>query len=129
MKIARSKLICGRYRGLVYPNEIEIDFQQGGNSRIPYVHVPAARMISLFPLTKHPLYLRFSSGTGTEIGTFSTLFTLVTGGFGEDLCGYLSGGDARLTSVLISFLIYLGEKNKIEWANEDHCYNITFISG
>ncbi|KAK8942921.1 hypothetical protein KSP39_PZI009688 [Platanthera zijinensis] len=34
----------------------------------------------LFPLTKHPLFLR-SSGTGTEIGAFSTLLTLVTGGF------------------------------------------------
>ena len=67
------------------------DLQQGGNSRISYVHVPAARMSiviyiatainsSLFPLTKHPLFLR-SSGTGTEIGAFSTLFTLVTGGF------------------------------------------------
>jgi ABC-type transport system involved in cytochrome c biogenesis permease subunit len=61
------------------------DLQQGGNSRISYVHVPAARMSiviyiatainsSLFPLTKHPLFLR-SSGTGTEIGAFSTLFT------------------------------------------------------
>ncbi|CAA7400942.1 unnamed protein product [Spirodela intermedia] len=123
MKIARSKLICGRYRGLVYPNEIEIDFQQGGNSRIPYVHVPAARMSvvvyiatainsSLFPLTKHPLYLRFS-GTGTEIGTFSTLFTLVTGGFGgRPMWGTFRVWDARLTSVLISFLIYLGEKEQ-----------------
>ncbi|KAI4965554.1 hypothetical protein ZWY2020_051308 [Hordeum vulgare] len=78
------------------------DLQQGGNSRISYVHVPAARMSiviyiatainsSLFPLTKHPLFLR-SSGTGTEIG----------------LCGYLSVWDARLTSVFILFLIYLG---------------------
>lgn len=74
-----------------------LDLQQGGNSRIPYVHVPAARMSILvyiataintffFLLTKHPLFLR-SSGTGTEIGAFFTLFTLVTGGFGEDLCG------------------------------------------
>ena len=68
-----------------------LDLQQGGNSRIPYVHVPAARMSILvyiataintffFLLTKHPLFLR-SSGTGTEIGAFFTLFTLVTGGF------------------------------------------------
>lgn len=95
------------------------DFQQGGNSRIPYVHVPAARMSivvyiatainsSLFPLTKHPLYLRFS-GTGTEIGAFSTLFTLVTGGFrGRPMWGTFRVWDARLTSVFISFLIYLG---------------------
>nr|YP_010426579.1 cytochrome c biogenesis C [Scutellaria barbata]USM11290.1 cytochrome c biogenesis C [Scutellaria barbata] len=96
-----------------------LDLQQGGNSRIPYVHVPAARMSILvyiataintffFLLTKHPLFLR-SSGTGTEMGAFSTLFTLVTGGFrGRPMWGTFWVWDARLTSVLISFLIYLG---------------------
>jgi heme exporter protein CcmC len=96
-----------------------LDLQQGGNSRIPYVHVPAARMsilvyiatainTLLFLLTKHPLFLR-SSGTGTEMGAFSTLFTLVTGGFrGRPMWGTFWVWDARLTSVFISFLIYLG---------------------
>ncbi|KAL8474015.1 hypothetical protein ACS0TY_030751 [Phlomoides rotata] len=96
-----------------------LDLQQGGNSRIPYVHVPAARMsilvyiatainTLLFLLTKHPLFLR-SSGTGTEMAAFSTLFTLVTGGFrGRPMWGTFWVWDARLTSVLISFLIYLG---------------------
>jgi heme exporter protein CcmC len=96
-----------------------LDLQQGGNSRIPYVHVPAARMsilvyiatainTFLFLLTKKPLFLR-SSGTGTEIGAFSTLFTLVTGGFrGRPMWGTFRVWDARLTSVFISFLIYLG---------------------
>ncbi|KAG9438571.1 hypothetical protein H6P81_021493 [Aristolochia fimbriata] len=95
------------------------DLQQGGNSRIPYVHVPAARISILvyiatainsflFPLTKHPLFLR-SSGTGIEMGAFSTLFTLVTGGFrGRPMWGTFRVWDARLTSVFISFLIYLG---------------------
>ncbi|VAH02532.1 unnamed protein product [Triticum turgidum subsp. durum] len=95
------------------------DLQQGGNSRISYVHVPAARMSiviyiatttnsSLFPLTKHPLFLR-SSGTGTEIGAFSTLFTLVTGGFrGRPMWGTFGVWDARLNSIFILFLIYLG---------------------
>jgi ABC-type transport system involved in cytochrome c biogenesis permease subunit len=90
------------------------DLQQGGNSRISYVHVPAARMSiviyiatainsSLFPLTKHPLFLR-SSGTGTEIGAFSTLFTLVTGGFrGRPMWGTFRVWDARLTSVFMRF--------------------------
>ncbi|KAK6767609.1 hypothetical protein RDI58_035143 [Solanum bulbocastanum] len=96
-----------------------LDLLQGGNSRIPYVHVPAARMSILvyivtaintffFLLTKHPLFLR-SSGTGTEIGAFSTLFTLVTGGFrGKPMWGTFWVWDARLTSVFILFLIYLG---------------------
>nr|WJK71518.1 cytochrome c biogenesis C [Uncaria rhynchophylla] len=96
-----------------------LDLQQGGNSRIPYVHVPAARMsilvyiatainTFLFLLTKHPLFLR-SSGTGIEMGAFSTLFTLVTGGFrGRPMWGTFWVWDARLTSVFILFLIYLG---------------------
>ena len=57
-----------------------LDFQQGGNSRILYVHVPTARMSILvyisttintffFLLTKHPFFLR-SSGTSTEMGVF-----------------------------------------------------------
>ncbi|KAL5054926.1 hypothetical protein RYX36_035608 [Vicia faba] len=95
-----------------------LDLQQGGNSRILYVHVPAARMsilvyiamsinTFLFLLTKHPLFLR-SSGTGTEMGAFFTLFTLVTGGFrGRPMWGTFWVWDARLTYVFLSFLIYL----------------------
>uniref|UniRef100_A0A453I0J2 Cytochrome c assembly protein domain-containing protein n=1 Tax=Aegilops tauschii subsp. strangulata TaxID=200361 RepID=A0A453I0J2_AEGTS len=95
------------------------DLQQGGNSRISYVHVLVARMriviyiatainSSLFPLTKHPLFLH-SSGTGTEIGAFSTLFTLVTGGFrGRPMWGTFRVWVAPLTSVFLLFLIYLG---------------------
>ncbi|KAL9666763.1 hypothetical protein QQ045_001102 [Rhodiola kirilowii] len=96
-----------------------LDLQQGGNSRIPYIHAPAARMnilnyiataitTFLLLLAKHPLSLR-SSGTGTEIGAFSTLFTLVTREFrGRPMWGTFRVWDARLTSVFISFLIYLG---------------------
>nr|YP_010373870.1 ABC transporter subunit C [Hernandia nymphaeifolia]UPI56052.1 ABC transporter subunit C [Hernandia nymphaeifolia] len=95
------------------------DLQQGGNSRIPYVHVPAARMSilvyiatainsSFFLLTKQPLLPR-SSGTGTEIGALSTWFTIVSGGFrGRPTWGTFRVWDARLTSVFVSFLIYVG---------------------
>nr|AHI15981.1 cytochrome c biogenesis C [Bazzania trilobata]QGQ61910.1 cytochrome c biogenesis C [Bazzania tridens]QIA59527.1 cytochrome c biogenesis C [Bazzania japonica] len=95
------------------------DFQQGENYRIIYVHVPTARMslliyiamaISsvLFLLTKHPLFQLFSK-TGAKIGASFTLFTLVTGGFwGKPMWGTFWVWDARLTSVLISFFIYLG---------------------
>nr|BDG69856.1 cytochrome c biogenesis C [Pseudotsuga sinensis var. wilsoniana] len=95
------------------------DSQQGENHRITHVHVPAARMsilvhiavaISslLLSLTKHPLF-PCSPGTGTEIGAFSTLFTLVTGGFrGKPMWGTFWVWDARLTSVFISSLIYSG---------------------
>uniref|UniRef100_A0A6N2MX86 Cytochrome c assembly protein domain-containing protein n=1 Tax=Salix viminalis TaxID=40686 RepID=A0A6N2MX86_SALVM len=113
-----------------------LDLQQGGNSRIPYVHVPAARMsilvyiatainTFLFLLTKHPLFLR-SSGTGTEMGAFFTLFTLVTGGFrGRPMWGTFWVWDARLTSVFISFFIYLGalrfQKLSVEPASISIC--------
>ncbi|GFP85108.1 putative cytochrome c biosynthesis ccmc-like mitochondrial protein [Phtheirospermum japonicum] len=95
-----------------------LDLQQGGNSRIPYVHVPAARMSILvyitmalntffFLLTKYSLFLR-SSGTGTEMDAFSTLFTLAIRGLrGRPVCGTFWVWDARLTSVFISFHIYL----------------------
>lgn len=96
-----------------------LDLQQGGNSRILYVHVPVAWMsilvyiatainTFLFLVTKHPLFIR-SSGTGTEIGAFFTLLTLVTGGFrGRPMWGTFWVWDARLTSVFILFPIYLG---------------------
>jgi heme exporter protein CcmC len=95
------------------------DFQQGENSRIIYVHVPAAWMslliyiamaISsvLFLLTKHPLFQLFSK-TSAKIGALFTLFTLITGGFwGKPMWGTFWVWDARLTSVLILFFIYLG---------------------
>ncbi|KAH0471100.1 hypothetical protein IEQ34_000823 [Dendrobium chrysotoxum] len=95
------------------------DLQQGGNSRIPYVHVPVAWMsivvyISsainsfLFPLTKHALFL-LSSRTGAEIGIFSTLLTLVSRGFrGRPMWGTFRVWDTRFTYVFILFLIYLG---------------------
>ncbi|KAJ4972968.1 hypothetical protein NE237_006142 [Protea cynaroides] len=80
------------------------DLQQGGNSHIPYVHVPAF----MFPLTKHPLFLRLF-GTGTQMSIFSMLYTLVIGGFwGRPMWGTFWVWDARLTSVFILFLIYLG---------------------
>ncbi|KAH0470793.1 hypothetical protein IEQ34_000516 [Dendrobium chrysotoxum] len=95
------------------------DLQQGGNSGIPYVHIPVARMSIvvniamainslLFPLTKQPLFL-CSSGTDTKIGAFSTLLTLVTGGFqGRPIWGTFQMWDACFTYVFILFLIYLG---------------------
>ena len=96
-----------------------LDFQQGENARILYVHVPAARMSILlylitaihtfgFLVTKHPLFLR-ASGTGIEIGTLFTILTLVTGAFrGKPMWGTFWVWDARLTSVFILLLIYLG---------------------
>ncbi|CAH1443947.1 unnamed protein product [Lactuca virosa] len=93
-----------------------LDLQQGGNSRIPYVHVPAARMsilvyiatainTFLFLLTK-PLFLR-SFGTGNGC-FFYVVYLSYWGVSGRPMWGTFWVWDARLTSVLISFLIYMG---------------------
>nr|ANY30613.1 cytochrome c biogenesis C [Enhalus acoroides] len=117
-----------------------LDLQQGGNSRILYVHVPVAWMSIvvyiatainsfLFLLTKHPLFLR---GTGIEIGAFFTLLTLVTGGFwGRPMWGTFWVWDARGTSVFILFLIYLGalcfQKLSVELASIFICVGLIDI--
>nr|ULQ69198.1 cytochrome c biogenesis protein ccmC [Dapsilanthus disjunctus]ULQ69217.1 cytochrome c biogenesis C [Dapsilanthus disjunctus] len=118
------------------------DFQQGGNSRILYVHVPVAWMSIviyiatainsfLFLLTKHLLFVR-SFGTGIEIGAFLTLFTLVTGVFwGRPMWGTFWVWDARLTSVFILFFIYLGalffQKLSVELASILICVGLIDI--
>uniref|UniRef100_A0A6N2MQP3 Cytochrome c assembly protein domain-containing protein n=1 Tax=Salix viminalis TaxID=40686 RepID=A0A6N2MQP3_SALVM len=83
-----------------------LDLQQGGNSRIPYVHVPAARMSIL-------VYI------ATAINTFFYWR------FRETMWGTFWVWDARLTSVFISFFIYLGalrfQKLSVEPASISIC--------
>ena len=50
------------------------------------VYIATATNTFFFLLTKQPLFF-LSLGTSIEMGASFTLFTLVTGGFGEDLCG------------------------------------------
>jgi heme exporter protein C len=95
------------------------DFQQGENYRIIYVHVPAAWMSLLiylfitvtsffFLVTKHPIFNVFSQ-IGAKVGLLFTLLTLITGClWGKPMWGTFWVWDARLTSVLILFFIYLG---------------------
>ncbi|KAL9453231.1 hypothetical protein AB3S75_008933 [Citrus x aurantiifolia] len=96
-----------------------LDFQQGGNSRILYVHVPAVRMsilvyiatainTFLFLLTKHPLFSSFFRNQYRN-GCFFYIVYLSYWGFrGRPMWGTFWVWDAHLTSVFISFLIYLG---------------------
>jgi heme exporter protein CcmC len=105
------------------------DFQQGENYRIIYVHVPAAWMslfiyliISitsfLFLVTKHPIF-NLISRIGAKIGSLFTLLTLLTGCFwGKPMWGTFWVWDARLTSVLILFFIYLGAIRLSEFSAE-----------
>ena len=95
------------------------DYQQGETVRIMYVHVPAAWMammiyfsmtiMSIFALVwRHPL-ADILSKCSAPIGAGFTLVALVTGSiWGKPTWGTWWVWDARLTSVFILFLIYMG---------------------
>ena len=95
------------------------DYQQGETVRIMYVHVPSAWMAmflyaslaaaSLASLVwRHPaadLYAEAAS----PVGAAFTLLALVTGSlWGQPMWGTWWVWDARLTSVLVLFFLYLG---------------------
>ena len=95
------------------------DYQQGESVRIMYVHVPAAWM-ALFVYAciaissaaalvwKHPLAEIFAHAAA-PIGAGFTLLCLITGSlWGKPMWGTWWVWDARLTSVLILFFLYLG---------------------
>jgi heme exporter protein C len=95
------------------------DYQQGNTVRIMYIHVPAAWM-ALFVYTnmaiaaavglvwKHPLADLFTKAAA-PIGAGFTALCLITGSlWGEPMWGTWWVWDARLTSVLILFFLYLG---------------------
>ncbi|WP_119679851.1 heme ABC transporter permease [Indioceanicola profundi] len=95
------------------------DYQQGDTVRIMYVHVPAAWM-SLFVYTtmaaagaaalvwKHPLAEVYARAAA-PLGAGFTALCLATGSlWGEPMWGTWWVWDARLTSVLILFFLYLG---------------------
>ena len=95
------------------------DYQQGEAARIMYVHVPAAWM-SLFVygcmavasavafIWKHPL-ADVAAKASAPIGCVFTALALITGSlWGQPMWGAWWVWDARLTSVLILFFLYLG---------------------
>ena len=95
------------------------DYQQGETVRIMYVHVPAAWMslfiyvtmtiLSIFSLIwRHPI-ADLLCKCSAPIGAIFTLIALVTGSiWGKPTWGTWWVWDARLTSVFILFLIYMG---------------------
>jgi heme exporter protein C len=95
------------------------DYQQGETIRIKYVHVPAAWM-SLFGWTlmslsaigtlvfRHPL-ADVAQKAAAPIGAAFAAVCLLTGSFwGKPMWGTWWVWDARLTSMLVLFLMYLG---------------------
>jgi heme exporter protein C len=95
------------------------DYQQGDTARIMYIHVPAAWMalsIYLFIAVasavalvwRHPL-AEVAARAAAPIGAAFTFVCLVTGSlWGRPMWGAWWVWDARLTSVLILFFLYLG---------------------
>ncbi len=95
------------------------DYQQGEAVRIMYVHVPAAWM-ALFIYTtmaaasgaalvwRHPL-ADLVAQAAAPIGASFTFLALATGSlWGKPMWGAWWVWDARLTSVLVLFFLYLG---------------------
>ena len=95
------------------------DYQQGETVKIMFIHVPAAWLammgygliaVSSFGLLvfRHPL-ADVSAKAAAPIGAAFTLIALITGSlWGKPMWGTYWVWDARLTSVLILFFLYLG---------------------
>ncbi len=95
------------------------DYQQGETVRIMYVHVPAAWMALMVYtviagasatalIWRHPL-AHIAARAAAPLGAGFTFLALATGSlWGKPMWGTWWVWDARLTSVLILFFLYLG---------------------
>jgi heme exporter protein C len=117
------------------------DYQQGQTVKIMYIHVPSAWLammgygivaVSSFGLLvfRHPL-ADVSAKAAAPIGAAFTLLALVTGSlWGKPMWGTYWVWDARLTSVLILFFLYIGLialRNSVE--DESAAAKLTAILG
>jgi heme exporter protein C len=108
-------LAIGLYQSAVAPD----DYQQGATVKIMFIHVPNAwlsmlvwsvmSVVALGTLVwRHPL-ADVAAKTAAPLGAAFTFCALVTGSlWGRPMWGTYWEWDARLTSVLILFLMYLG---------------------
>src|SRR5271166_4667366 len=108
-------LAVGLYQSATAPD----DYQQGATVKIMFIHVPNA-WLSMFVwgvmsvaalgtlVWRHPL-ADVAAKSAAPIGAAFTFLALVTGSlWGRPMWGTYWEWDARLTSVLILFLMYLG---------------------
>jgi heme exporter protein C len=105
--------------GLYMSSAAPPDYQQGETVKIMYIHVPAAwlstfiygvmTLASLGTLVwRHPL-ADAAQKAAAPLGAGFTLICLVTGSlWGKPMWGTYWVWDARLTSVLVLFILYLG---------------------
>jgi heme exporter protein C len=113
--IATLSLIVGLYLGFTAPP----DYQQGETVKIMFIHVPAAltaemayamlAIASLFGfVNRHPL-ADVAAKTAAPLGALFTALALITGSlWGKPMWGAYWVWDARLTSFLLLFFLYLG---------------------
>ncbi|AQR60332.1 heme transporter HemC [Brevundimonas sp. LM2] len=113
--VAGVLLLIGIWLSFTVP----VDYQQGDSVRIMFVHVPAASVglmaysalgvSSFFALVfRHPLADAAARAAAIP-GAALTFLALVTGAlWGQPMWGTWWVWDARLTSVLVLFLFYLG---------------------
>jgi len=105
--------------GLILAANAPDDYQQGATVKIMFMHVPSAwlamgiwALLAIAALGtlvwRHPL-ADVAAKAATPIGAAFTLICLITGSlWGRPMWGTYWVWDARLTSVLILFLMYLG---------------------
>ncbi|TAH34724.1 MAG: heme ABC transporter permease [Alphaproteobacteria bacterium] len=114
--MAIAALAVGLYGGLVLAPP---DYLQGDAMRIMYVHVPSAWMAMMvyagmalcsagFLIWRHPV-ADFIARGASPVGACFTVCALITGMlWGKPAWGAAWVWDARLTSVLILFFLYVG---------------------
>src|SRR3954464_9587227 len=108
-------LLIGLYQSAMAPD----DYQQGATVKIMFIHVPNA-WLSMFVwglmsvaalgtlVWRHPL-ADVAAKSAAPIGAAFTFLALLTGSlWGRPMWGTYWVWDARLTSVLVLFLMYLG---------------------
>ncbi len=113
--VTAALLLVGLYQSAMAPD----DYQQGATVKIMFIHVPNA-WLSMFVwgvmslsalgtlVWRHPL-ADVAAKAAAPIGAAFTFLALVTGSlWGRPMWGTYWEWDARLTSVLILFLMYLG---------------------
>jgi len=109
-------LACGLYMALVASPP---DYQQGETVRIMYIHVPAAwlalmvyssmAVAAVFALVWKHMLADLYCRAAAPLGAAMTLLCLVTGSlWGKPMWGAWWVWDARLTSVFVLLLLYIG---------------------
>src|SRR5713101_5256125 len=109
-----ARLLIGLYQSAVAPD----DYQQGATVKIMFIHVPNA-WLSMFVwgmmsaaalgtlVWRHPL-ADVAAKCAAPLGAAFTFLALVTGSlWGRPMWGTYWVWDARLTSVLVLFIMYL----------------------